>query len=236
MKHTILILLGAGLFAASAITGSAETIIEQDFEAGTSPVGPEPKFMKHADTFAGVATKDDFEFAPGASDGSEAALVLAGGQEDPHPWQPAVDFELPSMEGGYLKISFKFRVASLDVGLCVLQLWGVADGGDKEYTYQYMWFDPLNVRATGTGQHMFKSEMTSGSSSEWHSVVWTIPMPGTTDTVTLEIDGKEYGNFKQPPVSEVTELVKMRFFLQNQKTEDNMFGIDDLVVEHIKDK
>lgn len=236
MKITTLIVFTLGLIAIGPITGTAETIIERDFEAGTSPVGPEPKFMVHADTFAGVATKEDYEFAPGASEGSEAALVLAGGEEEPHSWQPAVDFDLPSMEGGYLKVSFKFRVASLDVGLCVLQLWGVGEGSDKEMLYQSIWFDPMNVRATGTGQHMFKSEMTSGASSEWHSLVWTIPLPGTIDTVTLEIDGKEYGNFKQPPGGDVTELVKMRFFLQNQKTEDNMFGIDDLVVEHIKSK
>ncbi len=236
MKKHILILLSLGLFTAGLSSGLAKTIIERDFEAGSSSTGPEPKFLEYGDTFVGVATKEDYDFAPGASDGSEAALVLTGGQDEPHSWQPAVDFDLPSMKGGYLKVSFKFRVASLDVGDCVFQIWGVGDDGDKEMTYQYLWFNPLNVRATGTGQHMFKSGMTSGSSSEWHSLVWTIPMPGTTDTVTLEIDGKEYGNFKQPPGGDVTELVKLRFFLQNNKTEDNMFAIDDLVVEHIKDK
>lgn len=236
MKKTILTLFTLGLLCASLATASAETIIERDFEAGSTPVGPEPKFLEHADTFAGVATQEDYEFAPGASEGSEAALVLAGGEEEPHSWQPAVDFNLPAMEGGYLRISFKFRVASLDMGLCVLQLWGKPGGSEKEALYESIWFDPLQVRATGTGQHMFKSGMTSGASSEWHRVVWTIPLPGTMDTVTLEIDGKEYGNFKQPPTSEVDELVKMRFFLQNQKTKDNMFGIDDLVVEHLKDK
>lgn len=215
------------------MAAQAEVIIKNDFEAGSSPEGPEPKYIGHGDTFVGAAAKEDYEFAAGASKESEVAMVLTGGEEETHTWKPAIDFEFPSMKGGYLKISFKFRNASLDVGQCLLQIWGVDDQGEKEKRYAYLRITSSSVRASGTGQHMFK-EVTSGVSSEWHEIVWTLPLPGTTDSETLMIDGDKYGDFKQPPAAGVVELTRMRFFLQVNKSADVQYAIDEILVEHIE--
>ncbi len=213
----------------------AEVIIKQDFEPDSSPEGLDPKIIPHADTFVGVATTEDYDFAGEASPGSESALVITGGDDDPDSWKPAIDFLLPDLKEGYVKISFKIKNASNADADCLLQLWGKTDDGTNEALYQYMKIHSGYVRVNGTGKYMFK-EISSGESAKWHEIVWTVPLPGTDDSATLEIDGKEHGNFKQPPPAEVVELVRMRFFLQENKTSDAQFAIDDVVVERVKKK
>lgn len=235
MKKSKFLILTVGLCLVGPFAGLADVIIKQDFEPDTTPEGPEPKWMKHADTFVGIATEEDYDFAGGASKGSEAAIVITGGDDDPDSWKPAADFLLPDLKKGYLKISFKVKNPSTIEGDCLLQLWGKVEDGENEKLYQYLRVNPGYVRASGTGEYMFK-DITSGESAEWHEIVWTVPLPGTDDSASLEIDGKSFGNFTQPPPADSEEIVRMRFFLQTNKTSDLQYAIDDLLVEHVKKK
>lgn len=209
----------------------AEVVIKQDFEADTVPQGQSPKWFKYGDHFIGIADVEDYPIAGGASKGSESAIVITGGDDEPHGWQPAADFLLPELEGGYLRISFKIRNGSLEAADCLFQIWGVKDG-DSEQLYQSLWFHSSYVRVSGTKSYLFKN-VTSGESSDWHEVVWTIPLPGTEDVATLEIDGDEAKKFVESPPEDFTKLNRFRFFLQMNKSSEVQFAIDEVVIEHV---
>ncbi len=231
MKKISFIFFAAVVFLAGSLAAQAEVIIKQDFEAGTVPQGPNPKWYKYGDHFIGLASEEDYPIAGGASKGSESAIVITGGDDDPHGWQPAADFVLPDIEGGYLRIAFKIRNGSPESALCLFQIWGVT-GEEQESLYQSLWFDSGFVRASGTDQYMFK-QVTSGESSDWHEVIWTIPLPGTEGVASLEMDGDSQGEFVESPPEGFERLNRFRFFLQGNKASDVQFAIDDLVIERV---
>ncbi len=210
----------------------AEVVIKQDFEPDTVPQGESPRFYEYGDHFIGIADKEDYPIAEGASKRSESAIVITGGEDEPNSWQPAADFLLPELEGGYLKISFKIRNGSPETADCLFQIWGTTDA-DKEQLYQNLWFNSNFVRASGTEQYMFKS-VTSGDKSDWHEVEWTIPMPGTEDVASLEVDGDTQGEFVESPPEGFEKLNRFRFFLQMNKAADVQFAIDEVKIEHLK--
>lgn len=223
-----------GIMAFSMVNpclSQAELIIKQDFEADTVPQGPSPRWYKYGDNFIGIADREEYPFAGGASKKSESAMVITGGEDEPHPWQPAADFVLPKLESGYLRIAFKIRNGSADPADCLFQIWGTK-GGDQESLYQSLWFHSNYVRASGTDKYLFKN-VTSGESSDWHEVVWTIPMPGTEGVASLEIDGDAAPPFVESPPEDFDQLKRFRFFLQMNKVEDVKFAIDDVVIEHV---
>lgn len=231
MKRTSLILFALTASWVFPYSVRAEVIIKQDFEADTVPQGPSLKWYKYGDHFLGIADQEEYPFAGGASKKSESAIVITGGVDDPHAWQPAADYVLPDLEGGYLKISFQIRNGSPEAADCLFQIWGTT-GGDKESLYQSLWFNSNYVRASGTEKYMFKN-VTSGESSDWHEVVWTIPMPGTEGVASLEVDGDAAQPFVESPPEGFDQLKRFRFFLQMNKAEDVKFAIDDVVIEHV---
>jgi len=143
-----------------------------------------------------------------------------------------VDFVVPALKGGYLRMTFKIRNGSLGSATCLFQIWGSA-GKEQESLYQSLWFDSGFVRASGTDRYMFK-QVTSGESSDWHEVVWIMPLPGTEGVASLEIDGDSQGEFVESPPESFEQLNRFRFFLQGNKDSDVQFAIDDLVIERVK--
>lgn len=221
-------------FIIFAMTGSdaQEVVIANDFEEDGNEVGPAPKYVEHADSYTGIASEADFDFAVGASEESEQAYVIAGGEDDQHAWKPTMDFELLGVSGGSMRISFDVRNASTEPSTCALQVWGLKD--DKEVMYQWLGFRRNAVRASNTHEHMFK-EITSGPESEWHKVVWTIPLPGSESTEpSLAIDDNNYVKFEEVDTQQVESVVRLRFFLQGDRGPDVRYAIDNFKVEHLK--
>jgi hypothetical protein len=169
--------------------------------------------------------------AAGASQDSSAALLIAGGEAEQHSWKPAADIRFEPQTTGMMTISFAVRNISLDSGQLGVQV-AMKDNETNSYElYQALTVYADHIKISGSGRHLFKS-ITAGSSSLWHKIVWSFPLPKTAGLVpTLQVDGQDQGTFQFTPGEKAQYVNNVRFWLSSKRNQDIQFLIDDVKIE-----
>lgn len=224
---TTCLLLTLGL----AATLQAEPLFKSDFDTSLAQAGQPPKLMSEGDARLELVSGLNDPAAATAAKADNMALMLQGPTGEPHSWKPAADISFPDASEGTMTISFLIRNVSLDVGTFGVQVAQKSPVGTGYQVYQSMIVYIDHLKITGSGRHFFK-EITAGTDSKWHKVVWSFPLPATsTGTPTLINDGINQGAISLEQKEGVTAVNTVRLWLTSKRTDDIKFLVDDIEVE-----
>jgi hypothetical protein len=219
MKYTLSLLLVSALSILNA-----EIEFQDDFEKITPAVGQPVHRMTANDAKIEVVS------AP-KPEGANKALVIQGGTDEKHDWQPAGDIAIQNGKNGFLYVGFTVKNSSFEPALFGIQL------AFKEQPYTYnMWqrlrLYPDRLQISGSGRGLARDKVSAGADAEWMRVEWIVPLPGTKDaTPTVSVNGQDQGDFRHEPLTEDLEAINnLRFWLPSLRGEDTQFFVDDVLV------
>ncbi len=225
MTKILLSLLTLPLWSAHA-----QIHYQHDFESAVPKTGERIKTMSVTDAKI-VPVSSTKETAAAKPEGKNSALMIQGGVEEPHQWQPAGDITLPDLKENYLYIGFMLKNASFDASLFGIQVSNNQPAEGKYGVYQRMRMYPTHISLSGTGRGLGKEQLSSGNDAKWMNVEWIIPTPGAAGTPRLLMNGVDQGELRLEPVTEdVPSLNLIRIWLPGRKGEDTKFLIDDVLI------
>lgn len=209
--------------------GLAMTIAEDDFESGT--LSPLARAFGNESTEVRVVGDGDFAGASGADASSKQALLLRGGAETG--WRPALEYRVPPLAGGWLRVKLQIKQTSLENSQLGLH---VANGPDPYHIWANLVFNPTFIRVQNVSKGL-GTTITQGADARWHTLDWTIPLPGNTEAETQFLfDGAE-DNFLFKPVADPNEIETVNVIKiwspRTPNTPDMTYLIDNVVIEHL---
>ncbi len=207
----------------------AQVIFQSDFEEDTPQTGKAIKKMSSNDAKIDVVNSVR-ESAARSEVGANRALVIQGGEEEKHAWQPAGDITLPDLKEGYIYVGFMLKNASFDASLFGIQV-SHNQPGYRYSVYQSMRLYPTHISLSGTGRGLGKEQLSSGKDAKWMKVEWIFPTPGAEGNPRLILDGVDQGEIALKPGSdEIDSINLIRVWLPDRRGEDTKFLIDDVIV------
>jgi hypothetical protein len=212
------------LLLVSALTVlNAEVVFQWDFESDTPSVGQPVQLMTANDAKIEVAS------AP-KPEGANKALMVAGGTDEPHSWQPAGDISIPNGKTGFLYVGFNVKNASFEPALFGIQI-ALKEDPYTYNMYQRLRLYPDRLQISGSGRGLARNHVTAGSDANWMRVEWVIPLPGTENaTPTISVNSDDQGDFRYEPMTETDAINNLRFWLPSLRGEDTKFFVDDVLI------